>query len=384
MKSQLPRLAVLSLLSFVAFSATSHATIGNIVKADLAGTWNIALRGTTGCGPSAMQAVTTLGTTGTGTATLVTHGQCGDSSLAGQTFTINTINSSGSGTAGLTCGVGCGWTFKIQVSPDRSKISLVDVYTLNPNNFVEGYAILASPNGDITIPDLTGSWQMAFFGQTGCGIGATLVTFTLDTTGMAPTATETGHNAGCPDGTGVGTFHIITLNPDGSGTAGLSCGVGCGWNLNIQVSPDRSTFNFVDVSSANPNNFVAGTAINNSTAAHVTKTNLTGKWQLTLYGNTGCGVSDSLVTFTLNALGVATNATNTGHNAGCGDAVSTGNSFTILTLNPNGSGTAGLTCGPSCGWTFNIQVSADRSTFNVVDVATFNPSNFLIGTAIHQ
>ena len=380
----LARLAVLALLSFAALTATSQATTGNIVKTDLAGKWNIALRGTTGCGPSAMQAVTTLGTTGTGSATLVTHGQCGDSSLTGQTFTINTLASNGSGTAGLTCGIGCGWTFKIQVSPDRSKINLVDVYALNPNNFVEGYAILASPHGDITIPDLTGSWQMTFFGQTGCGIGATLVTFTLNTSGVASTATETGHNAGCPDGTGVGTFQINSLNADGSGTAGLSCGTGCGWNLNIQVSPDRSTFSFVDVSSANPNNFVAGVAINNSTAGHVSKTNLAGKWQLALYGNTGCGVSDSLVTFTLTSAGVATNATNTGHNAGCGDAVSTGNTFTIQTLNANGSGTAGLTCGSGCGWTFNIQVSPDRSTFNVVDVSPANPNNFLIGTAIHQ
>jgi hypothetical protein len=381
--ARLVALSVLAFTSIVSLTGTSAASIGNITKADLAGKWNIALRGTTGCGPATMKIGVTLNTSGVGTGTLVTHGQCGDSSLAGQTFTISTMTSSGAGTAGLSCGIGCGWGFNIQVSPDRSKINLVDVLPANPLNFVEGIAILASPHGHIDIADLTGSWQMTFFGQSGCGIGASLATFTLNNAGTG-TATETGHNAGCPDGTIAGVFSVLTLNADGSGTAGLSCGAGCGWNLTIQVSPDRSTFSVIDVSSANPGNFVAGVAINSSTAAKVTKTNLTGKWQLALYGNTGCGVGSSLVTFTLNAAGVATNASNTGHTAGCGDAVSTLNNFTVSTLNANGSGVAGLSCGPSCGWTFNIQVSPDRSTFNVVDVSPANPSNFLIGTAIHQ
>ena len=385
--TQLARLSLLSILSLatiLAFTTNSSAT-GNIVKSDLAGTWQFALRGTTGCGNSAMQATMTMNTAGVGTGTLVTHGQCGDSTLTGQTFTIKTLAINGSGSAGLTCGVGCGWTFKIQVSPDRSKINLVDVAAINPLNYVEGIAILASPAGDIVKSDLTGSWQMTFFGQTGCGIGATLVTFTLNSAGVATNATETGHNAGCPDGTSSNNnFTIQSLNADGSGVAGLTCGTGCGWTLNIQVSPDRSTFSIVDVASINPLNFVAGVAVNNSTAAKVSIANLLGKWQLALYGQTGCGIGSSLVTFSLNAAGVATNASNTAHNAGCGDTVSTGNSFTILSLNANGSGTAGLTCGTGCGWTFNIQVSPDRSTFNVVDVFAANPNNFLVGTAIHE
>jgi hypothetical protein len=381
--ARLVALSVLALTSIVSLSTAGFASIGNISKADLAGQWNIALRGTTGCGAATMQIGVTLSTAGVGTGTLVTHGQCGDSTLAAQTFTISSVTSTGSGKASLSCGLGCGWGFNIQVSPDRSKINLVDVLAANPNNYVEGIAILASPHGNISIPDLTGSWQMTFFGQTGCGIGASLVTFTLNTAGTG-TATETGHNSGCPDGTSTGTFSVNTLHADGSGTAGLSCGVGCGWELIIQVSPDRSTFSVIDVSSANPGNFVAGVAVNSSTAAHVSKTNLGGKWQLALYGNTGCGLSSSVVTFTLNSAGVATNASNTSHTASCGDPVSTGNNFTVSTLNANGSGVAGLSCGTGCGWTFNIQVSPDRSSFNVVDVSPANPSNFLIGTAIHQ
>ena len=36
---------------------------------------------------------------------------------------------------------------------------------------------------------------------------------------------------------------------------------GCGWNLTIQVSPDRSSMNLVDVAKVNPGNFIAGTAV---------------------------------------------------------------------------------------------------------------------------
>lgn len=385
--TQLARTSVLAVLSFVtilALAATSSAT-GNIVKSDLTGTWQLALRGTTGCGFSAMQANVTLNATGTGTATLQTHGACGDSSLAGQTFTINTLAANGHGTANLTCGTGCGWNFTIQVSPDRAKINLVDVSAANPNNFLEGVAILASPAGDIVTSDLTGSWQMTLLGQSGCGVGSTLVTFSLNSSGVATNAAETSHSAGCPDGTSTGnTFTILSLNADGSGTANLSCGTGCGFNFNIQVSPDRSTFSVVDVSAANPNNFLAGVAINNSTAGKIVKTNLTGKWQVALYGQGGCGIASTLVTFTLNATGVATNATETSHSAGCGDSTSTLNNFTVQTLNANGSGTANLSCGTGCGFNFAIQASPDRSTFNMVDVSPANPNNFLAGTAIHQ
>jgi hypothetical protein len=207
------------------------------------------------------------------------------------------------------------------------------------------------------------------------------VTFTLNSSGSANNATETSHTVGCGDGSTTGnTFTVGSLNANGSGTAGLSCGASCGFTFNIQVSPDRSTFNLVDVS--DPNNFQAGVAINNSTAAEIVKANLAGAWQVALYGQGGCGVGSTLVTFTLNASGVANNAAETGHTAGCGDTHTTGNTFTIQSLNANGSGTAGLSCGVSCGFTFKIQVAPDRSTFNLVDVS--DPNNFQIGTAIHQ
>jgi hypothetical protein len=42
-------------------------------------------------------------------------------------------------------------------------------------------------------------------------------------------------------------FDVKTLNRNGSGIAGLSCGTGCGWNFYIQVSPNRQVFNLADV-----------------------------------------------------------------------------------------------------------------------------------------
>ena len=65
--SVLARLVAISVLAFttiVSLSTTSSASIGNITKADLAGKWNIALRGTTGCGAATMQIGVTLSTSG--------------------------------------------------------------------------------------------------------------------------------------------------------------------------------------------------------------------------------------------------------------------------------------------------------------------------------
>ena len=90
-----------------------------------------------------------------------------------------------------------------------------------------------------------------------------------------------------------------------------------------------------------------------------------------------------MVTFTLNNSGAATNATEANHNAGCGNTKTTGNTFTIQSLNSDGSG-VGLSCGTGCGFTFTIQVSPDRATFNVVDISNLDPGNYLVGEAGHQ
>jgi len=119
------------------------------------------------------------------------------------------------------------------------------------------------------------------------------------------------------------------------------------------------------------------------------KEDLAGMWQATLTGDTGCGITTLLVTFTLNAAGTGP-ATIDGHTSfpqspqtpGCGDRINAGQRFTIESLSSNGSGTAGLSCGAGCGWNFHIQVSPDRTVFNLVDIT--DPRNFLEGVAIHQ
>jgi hypothetical protein len=132
-------LFTLAIAAVAMLVTASHAT-GSVGKADLNGPWSLSMTGNTGCGLAAMQATFSLNN-GTGTASITTHGQCGDSVLTGQAFTIATISANGSGTANLACGVGCGWNFNIQVSPDRSTFSVVDVAAANPNNYLSGVAI---------------------------------------------------------------------------------------------------------------------------------------------------------------------------------------------------------------------------------------------------
>lgn len=130
--------------------------------------------------------------------------------------------------------------------------------------------------------------------------------------------------------------------------------------------------------------FVGLGAVSSSFATgNIVPADLTGNWQMTTIGQTGCGFGTTLYTFTLNSAGLATNVTGVSH-TGCGDSRSTGNTFQIQSLGANGSGKAGLSCGPGCGWNLNIQVSADRSTFSLIDVSPENPVNFIEGVAIHQ
>lgn len=112
-----------------------------------------------------------------------------------------------------------------------------------------------------SVADLAGHWQAALvWSGSGCGPASGLVNMNLDSTGTDNSATFVFHGA-CGDSASTQTFTIQFLNPDGSGAANLSCGIGCGWQLVIQVNLDRSVINMVDVEPTNPGNFVAGTAI---------------------------------------------------------------------------------------------------------------------------
>jgi hypothetical protein len=115
--------------------------------------------------------------------------------------------------------------------------------------------------GNVVPADLSGNWQMTIIGETGCGFGTTLYTFTLNASGVATNVSGVSHSA-CGTGNFSGdSFTIHSLSANGSGLANLTCGTGCGWNLNVQVAPDRSTFTVIDVSASNPGNFIQGVAI---------------------------------------------------------------------------------------------------------------------------
>jgi len=116
-------------------------------------------------------------------------------------------------------------------------------------------------------------------------------------------------------------------------------------------------------------------------ALPITIAQLAGPWQVAVTGNTGCGVSSLLYNGKLDSIGHSTGTLN-GSSAGCGSSTTT-ETFNILTLNGNGSGTAGLTCGAGCGWVFNIQVSRNKQVINMVDVHD-GGSNVLAGTAVKQ
>lgn len=127
----------------------------------------------------------------------------------------------------------------------------------------------------------------------------------------------------------------------------------------------------------------ASATLSSEPAVAASKAPLAGKWTAVLSGNTGCGITSMYVTITLNAAGVGT-ATTVGHSTGCANGTTTGNTFNIVSLGADGQGTAGLSCGVSCGWVFKIQVSADENMMLLTDVEPTNPNNTPTGVAIRQ
>ncbi len=100
--------------SMAAVPTASMAGVGLVTPSDLYGNWVATLQGLTGCGHSAMHVA------------------------------IN-MNASGTGTANLTCGAGCGWNLRVQVSPDRGVMNLIDVDRANPGIFCAGVGVHSFP-----------------------------------------------------------------------------------------------------------------------------------------------------------------------------------------------------------------------------------------------
>jgi hypothetical protein len=374
------RIAVLMLMCAVMGSlviGTSVEARAQITIAQLNGPWRIALVGNT-CGATSMLFTGSL-TNGAANGWLTGNGGCGPGQSS-ETFTITSLDAHGLGKANLTCttcGLDSSFNFNIQVAPNAQTFSLVDVADVHVN-VLAGTAVAQQPLG-ITMEQLAGTWQIALVGNTGCGASSLQFTGTLNTGGTG-TGLLTGSSTGCPSGSSFQTFTITSLSSsgNGSGTANLSCGSGCGWDFDIQVSPDKQTFNLVDV--VNGGNGLAGTAVARPTSTF-TVDQLAGPWQIALVGNSGCGQTSMQFTGTLNTSGTAA-GTLTSSSTGCPSSSST-QTFTINPLGPDGTGTASLTCGSGCAWNFAIQVAPNVKIFNLVDTGSGDPNfNELAGTAV--
>jgi len=114
---------------------------------------------------------------------------------------------------------------------------------------------------------------------------------------------------------------------------------------------------------------------------------LAGGWRLSFAGITGCGYGTQVSDFALNSAGVGVIAPGGSryHTAGCGDGVSgVQTEFLVQTLNPDGTGTGNLSCGPGCGWNLLLQVSRNGEVISFTDVDPVNPENFVSGTIIKK
>jgi hypothetical protein len=132
-------LMLVVLTSLVTFGAAAEVKAKPpITIAGLAGPWQVAVVGNTGCGISSMLFTGTLNAQGKSTGTLTFNSGCGLSTTT-ESFNILSLNANGSGTAGLTCGSSCGWIFNIQVSPSRQVFNMVDV--TDPDNWLAGSAV---------------------------------------------------------------------------------------------------------------------------------------------------------------------------------------------------------------------------------------------------
>lgn len=142
----LTRSALISAAILAASITATGAAQAAVTKAQLAGNWTAALGGNTGCGSTSMYVQFNLNTGGNGTATIISHSTgCADSTSAGNPVKVTVLQPNGFGLLNLSCGVGCGWNFRIQVSNDANSMILVDVDPANPGNTPFGTALRRAP-----------------------------------------------------------------------------------------------------------------------------------------------------------------------------------------------------------------------------------------------
>jgi hypothetical protein len=113
----------------------------------------------------------------------------------------------------------------------------------------------------------------------------------------------------------------------------------------------------------------------------VTLSNLAGSWKTTIVGQGSCGIGSELLVFTLNSSGEATDVVYTAHTVNCGNQQFTDQTFTITSLNSDGSGTAEVNINGAVRH-FTIQVSPSHQIFSMVDLT--DAGHYQAGTGILQ
>jgi hypothetical protein len=104
---------------------------------------------------------------------------------------------------------------------------------------------------DITIASLAGPWTVSYFSNGECGVGTHVQIFTLNSSGVSTPFGDSYDTSVC----GIGenhdqTFTINKVDADGTGTATFSNN-GNPLTFMIQVSPSKSIFSLVEVTSSN-------------------------------------------------------------------------------------------------------------------------------------
>jgi hypothetical protein len=132
---------------------------------------------------------------------------------------------------------------------------------------------------------------------------------------------------------------------------------------------------------------LAAVAIPSATAADkdapppITIASLAGSWEVEFFTTANCGNGTHLWIFTLNSSGVSDDFADTYNTSSCGQGQNHDETFTIETLNVDGTGTAKYSNG-TLPLTFNIQVNTATNVFSLVDIT--DKGQYWSGTAIKQ
>jgi hypothetical protein len=113
----------------------------------------------------------------------------------------------------------------------------------------------------------------------------------------------------------------------------------------------------------------------------ITIANLAGSWTVSYFSNASCGNGTHIQEFTLASDGVSSSFADTYNTSGCGQGQNHDETFTIDTLDADGTGTATFSNGDN-PLTFQIQVNLSKNVFSLVDVT--DVGQYWMGTAVKQ